>query len=365
MQNFEYEVSLMQCHRVLPILATAFMYLGVAEAQILSQREVGGKTVMCMQSGLSSDLKDCGNRSDWYAYVFVGSIFAINSIANDEKEIQIVPEEIFSGNPEVPLNVLTSQALCLPKLAIGDRWLFYLRKEKSKPIVLDYYGNDSRPVADVQKQIATLRRLKNIGGAAILQGQVVRGNSFDGKAVANARVTATGQLGDEQYVSTTDEDGRYEFEPLLPGKYKITVEHSGTYKPDDSAIELRRGACWDLTLSRSPHARIRGHVSRSDGSPVSGLDVVLVDSGDVGYSTIQTDKSGKFEFSSLTPGQFVVGIDFPNSPDWFNGSGGGSGVAIPPASMFYPGVVSRANAKVIRLETDEKLDNIDFVVPVQ
>lgn len=355
----------MQFNCVLPILAVTLVYLGSAKAQILSPREVEGKTVMCMHSGLFSDLKDCGNRSDWYAYVFVGSISAINSIANDEKEIQIVPEEVFSGSPEIPLKVLTSQALCLPKLAIGDRWLFYLRKEKGKPIVLDYYGNDSRPVADAQEQIVTLRRLKSIGDAAILQGQVVRGNAFGGKAVAHARVTATKQLDDERYVSTTDEDGRYEFEPLLPGKYKITVTQIGNYKPDDSEIELHQGACWDLTLTRSPHARIRGHVSRPDGSPVSGLDVVLVNSDDAGYSTTQTDKSGKFEFDSLTPGQFVVGINFPNSSDWFNGSGGGSGVAIPPASMFYPGVASRANAKVIRLETDEKLNNIDFVVPVQ
>jgi hypothetical protein len=78
-------------------------------------------------------------------------------------KVQITPEEVFHGDPPTPLTVLTSQGLCLPKLAVGDRWLFSLPKEAGKPIVLDYYGNDSRPVVNAQKQIKTLRRLKTIG----------------------------------------------------------------------------------------------------------------------------------------------------------------------------------------------------------
>ena len=43
--------------------------------------------------------------------------------------------------------------------------------------------------------------------------------------------------------------------------------------------------------------------------------------------------------------------------------GAGAGVRIPPASMFYPGVANRSSALVIRLTTDEKLKDLDFVVP--
>jgi hypothetical protein len=73
-------------------------------------------------------------RSDWYAYVFVGSISAVASIEDDEKEIQIVPEEIFHGKPANPLIVKTSQAACLPKLAAGERWLFFLVKRRVSPL---------------------------------------------------------------------------------------------------------------------------------------------------------------------------------------------------------------------------------------
>src|SRR5580704_221618 len=110
-----------------------------------------------------SDLKDCDVRSDWYAYVFVGSISAISRAPKDEESLQITPEEIFHGDPPTPLAVLTSQGKCLPSLGVGDHWLFFLRKENGKPIVLDYYGNDSLPIASAKKQIETLRRLKTIG----------------------------------------------------------------------------------------------------------------------------------------------------------------------------------------------------------
>jgi len=210
--------------------------------------------VTCMHSGLMSDLNDCG-KQPWYAYIFVGYISAIKPATNDEMEIQIVPEEVFSGKPDSPLTVLTSQGLCLPKLVVGDRWLFYLRKENGKPIVLDYYGNDSRPVADTKEQIETLRRLEKIGDFGILRGQVVRGESFNGNAVPNAHVIATRQSDNKRFVAITNTEGRYEFQPLPPGNYKITVVPIGSYHPDESEIDLRPGICWDLTLTRSPKHR--------------------------------------------------------------------------------------------------------------
>src|SRR5215475_10870485 len=157
------------------VFAVVFSGLGTGAAQIDVVRRIDGKEVECLHSGLMSDLDDCGFKSDWYAYVFVGSISAIVPADKDEKNIQITPEEVFHGEPSTPLTVLTSQGLCLPKLAVGDRWLFFLRKEPGKPIVLDYYGNDSRPVADAQEQIETLRRLMTIGDFGLLRGSVMHG----------------------------------------------------------------------------------------------------------------------------------------------------------------------------------------------
>jgi hypothetical protein len=75
----------------------------------------------------------------------VGSISSVAALTNDEKTVQIHPEEIFHGSPPPSVTALTSQGACLPKLTLGSRWLFYLREVNGKPIVLDYFGNDSLP----------------------------------------------------------------------------------------------------------------------------------------------------------------------------------------------------------------------------
>jgi hypothetical protein len=201
------------------VILTAFFGFAPAVAQIDEFRKVDGKTIECLHSGLTSDLKDCDVRSDWYAYVFVGSISAITRAPKDEESLQITPEEIFHGDPPTPLAVLTSQGKCLPSLAVGDHWLFFLRKENGKPIVLDYYGNDSLPIASAEKQIETLRRLKTIGDFGILRGNVVRGPSFgDRKPVPGANVVASRSSDHAQFLTRTDADGNYEFQPLLGRK---------------------------------------------------------------------------------------------------------------------------------------------------
>lgn len=351
----------MQLCRALAAVIVALCCLGSAAAQIITIQKVGDKTVLCTRSGLSSDLTDCGLNSDWYTYVFVGSISAIATAEDDEKEIQIIPEEIFHGKPATTLMVSTSQAPCLPKLEVGDRWLFFLREEKDKPIVLDYYGNHSLPVADAQEQIETLRRLGKIGNSGIVRGHVIQGHAFDGQAVANAHVVARREPDGTQFFCISGADGRYEFQPLPPGRYEITVDPVGSFQPDDSGIGVIGGACWDLTLSRSPHARLGGHVRRSDGSPVPSVDVIIVSADDSWFVTSQADARGYFTFDSLKSGEYVVGINLPGAPSWEYGSAAGPGVAPRTASLYYGGATERSGALVITLAADEKRDDVDFI----
>jgi hypothetical protein len=219
---------------------------------MFSSKKIGDKSVQCVQSGILTDLMDCGLRPYPYDFVFVGSISAIRPVEHDELELRLVPVEVFSGKPDGPMTVLTSQGLCFPKLAVGDQWLFYLRKESGKPIVLDYYGNKSVPIANAQTLLDTLRRLQKIGEFAIVRGQVVSGKSFEGKPVRNLPVIALRKGVESRYVAVTDRMGRYEFPPLPPGRYVIQVRANEPYRPGDWAIDLSPEACWDLTPDRFP-----------------------------------------------------------------------------------------------------------------
>jgi hypothetical protein len=355
----------MHRQRVLAVAIVLLSCVRPARPEIIEIKKVGDRTIMCTHTGLTSDLKDCGVRSDWYTYVFVGSITEIKPAGKDENNIQIVPEEVFEGGPPTPLTVVTSQGLCLPEMAVGDRWLFFLRKQQGKPIVLDYYGNDSRPVASAEQQIETLRRLKTIGDRAILHGTVLhRSSDSEDKAVPNARIVARRASDNTRFVAMSDADGHYEFQPIPPGEYKLTVDPIGSFRPDDSEIDVSRGACWDLTLGRSPHALLGGHVRHSDGSPAGQVSVLIAAEDNSWYTTLTTDDRGYFDFDSLDAGKYVVGINLPGAPSWKYGSCAGA-CDTPPASLYYPGVTTRSAALTITLVTDEKRKDIDFTVPNQ
>jgi len=335
--------------------------LGVAKAQMTSIIKNGDKTVMCQHTGLVGSSKDCGGNTDWYTYVFVGSISAMTPADKDEKRLQLHPEEIFHGNPPPSVIIYTSQALCLPKLAVGDRWLFYLRKETDKPIILDYFANDSLRAAEADQQIKTLRRLETIGDRGVVRGDVIRGKGTQWKPVGDARVVAHRAAGNLRFVTSTDSTGHFEFALLPPGTYQITMHPIGSFRPDGVSLDVSRGSCWEVALTQYPHAHIGGYVRYPDGSPAVGAQALLISVDGSQWSTLQVASNGYFSYDALDAGRYVIGIRLtrPPSPD------ASSSGAPPPASLYYPGVQSRSAAVPIKLRTDEHRDNVDFTVPRQ
>jgi Carboxypeptidase regulatory-like domain len=347
------------------IVTVGLCCCSITVGQIMSSKQVDGKRFQCMHTGLSSDMNDCGTQSDWYPYVFVGTISAATPAKDGEKELQIVPDEIFKGRPTNPLIVRTSQGACFPELNVGDHWLFYLRE--GNPIVLDFYGNISRPVTDAQERVETLRRLETIGDNGILRGRVRQGPFGQGEAVSNAHVIAHRATDDAQFVATTDAEGRYEFQPLPPGKYRLSMDPIKSFRADDTSVDVKGHQCWDLTLSRAPHAHLGGHVQRSDGSPAAQVSVLLTDEDGSWFETMISDAHGDFHRELLSSGRYVIGINLPGEPTWKpSGCAGTPGACVvPKASLYYPNMRNRADALVISLATDETRDDIDFTIPAQ
>jgi len=352
----------MKIDSAVALLGLALFPLVAVAAEVYDFKVVGGKEIMCMHTGLTSDLHDCGVKSDWYTYVFVGSIASITPLKEGdggEFQLQITPVEVFHGQPPTPLIVKTSRGLCFPELVIGDHWLFFLRKEKEEPIVLDYYGNDSRPVADAGQEIETLRRLKAIGHAGILRGQVLAGPWYAKKPVAKTQVIARRTSDHRQFLATTSEDGHYEFNPLPPGDYDLIARESGLKRLIEGP-SLTPGSCWDLTVAIPPKGQISGHVRHRDGAPFAHATVLIINLDTTSWSASETDESGHFDRSELEPGHYVIGM-FDFRPDLL---GRHFDDSPPPAvSLYYPGVKKRADAKVITVTDDGKRNYASFVVP--
>jgi len=339
----------------------------VAHAQILETKTVNGKEIMCARSGLSSSLKDCGPGGDVYTYVFTGTIASIAPIPNsDEETLQLVPDEVFVGQPPTPLTVQTEQALCaLTPIHVGDRWLFRIYKGQKKSLVIGLYTGSSGSITNayIQREVATYRRLKTIGSLGLLQGSVFHGEYIESATIPNALVTAANPRSGISFTTTTDAEGHYEFQPLTPGRYNLTVAPIGAYKADRSYANVEAGVCWDVSLDREAHGEISGRILRANGSPATNIDLVIIDADNTGYTTLQTDGDGRFDSYAYPPGKYILGVNFPPNPTWFNGSGAGADLKLPPASWFYPGVQDRSHATILTLNPDQKLTNINITLP--
>jgi len=147
-------------------------------------------------------------------------------------------------------------------------------------------------------------------------GAVIDGN---GNPVAGARVrahTLAGFDGDIYAMAeppqpaVTDKNGRFEFTGLPEGYVYLACQgewHTDTmYEPFPAPAD-------DVRLMAIRTGTIRGRLVDSHGSPVQKVDVTVVRRGDCAGrrrgNMTTTGEGGLFEWSSVPPGEYIVGTD--------------------------------------------------------
>src|SRR5215470_2257263 len=345
----------MKIHAVwIPLLGLVFF--GIARP-LCSQ--VKGQTVSCGRSDALRRLGEaCGLDAD-DGYIFTGTVLSSIDISDTEKRLQVAPHEMFRGVPASELTVVTEQDDCLPDLRVGEEWLFYLqRDEKTHSLVLPF-GSLSKPTAEGQEEISTLRRTIAMSDSGLIIGYVSRDDSDGDKStttepVASQKVTAIRESDGAQYSAISDSDGNYEFEPLPIGSYTLSANtRPGLWAPDWGAT-IRPRSCHAYEFELRTDGRISGHVRAADGKPLAEqlwVDVVSEDGGrgDSAY----VDDEGRFEARGLEPGRYVIGMGInaqPNTAEWR-------------ARVYYPGVRSKDEATVVELGNAERRSGVDFKIP--
>jgi hypothetical protein len=319
---------------------------------------------------------DCGLDKLNNAYVFVGTISAVHPAPAKEKYVEIVPNEVFLGDPGHSITALTSQGSCFEHLEPGQQWLFSLRDADGK-VLLVYNDLSNAPVSEMSSYLETLRRLKNLVGTGLLRGRVVRelfASSSDGddgnkkedaNVVSGARISAVRESDQATFYTVSGKDGSYEFQPLPVGDYEVDVNPIGGFHPVGSFADIKEGECRVLILYNSSEAHVSGHVRWPDGKPAVKAEVLIIDA-DGSRVNIQTiNEEGGFNFSEAEPGSYIIGARRPGAPELKFGGCGSAGCADNlPADIYYFGnTVMRKAALVIKLGVDERRDDVEIVLP--
>ena len=324
----------------------------------------------------------CGTKR--YTRVFAGTVRSAVDVSETETRLELIPDEVFLGDMS-ELTATVNQA-CLPEnepeIKAGDKWLFYVRPKRdfdheSRQVITDglevSWDSPSKPESEAEDDIATLRHLAGLTDKGILSGSVVRigatVDTLNPTAVPNHRVVATSvQLGTE-YTSFTNVNGHFELE-LPPGSYDVTASTKQGLRDAEpfipNPIEVEYGfsgnahvgprGCTAMAFRLLVDGKLAGRVTTTDGRPASFAKVAIVPISPVHPQfTVDADENGYFEVSGRQPGQYVVGVGMLapfGSAEW-------------QSRVYYPGVRTREEAKVIELGDGEWRTDINFKLPAQ
>jgi len=218
---------------------------------------------------------------------------------------------------------------------------------------------------------------------ASLQGSVIKDPGGEPLKKAIVELIAENQEEAANYSATSDPEGQFKIDGIVPGRYKIFVEHPGFLEVDAKhkrsqglSLSLNAGQeMKDLVLRMQPGAVILGRVLDEDGDPMANAQVTVSQrrffSGrlrlDAAGGT-QTNDLGEYRIGSLMSGKYYVTANPPVNFESLvpeqkrSGEQGSRAAEMSYVSTYYPGTTDRAQAGTVELRPgDETPVNFSLV----
>ena len=192
--------------------------------------------------------------------------------------------------------------------------------------------------------------------------------------LTGTEVTLHGPMGAQQaseQSTSTDGEGRYVFNNLLPGRYVIDASHRGYVLRDHAGPGGFRSR-WrallsgqqidDLVVALLPGAVIAGHVANEQGQPLPGASIHAMrvsyprgtrELEDVAQTS--TSLAGEYRFTGLTPGNYFLRAAYTPKLEARPGS---SRLAYVP--ICYPGTIDFSACLPLALRAGEEAAGIDL-----
>jgi hypothetical protein len=174
----------------------------------------------------------------------------------------------------------------------------------------------------------------------------------------------------------TAQDGRFLFDNLPPGSYRMNVQKTGfapAIEPGRApAVQVNAGQTTTIDLHLQKGGVIVGRIVDGSGEPVADVRIMAMRRLTVNApgatprllpapgATQQTNDVGEFRLAGLAPGEYYVAA-MPRSGGPFGGP------SVTPASngtatttTFYPGTTDQIAAQAITVAAGETVNNVVF-----
>lgn len=339
-----------------------------------------GSAYGCSCAGGASPCQDYGRSSA----VFIGTPIAVRTVEPKpgrgpesaeywlRRIFKFSIEQSFLGVQPGELEIGTGMGGgdCGYDFKLGQRYVVYAYKNEKSNQLATGICSRTAPYEKADEDIQFLHTLSSHSPGVTISGEVKR-RLHD---VAKGDSKVVGPLADlnlvvesdgERREIRTDAAGRYTLSGLRPGKYKVTLrlpDELFVYKAEEEITVADRG-CATVSYQVKDNGRVSGKVLDPEGQPAKGVILALMDANhadpkkDWG-ALEQVDDEGRFSFSGLPPGRYLLAVNlsrFPRPNEPTN--------AYP--RTYYPGVTDVSKAEVITLGAGESLSDIDLRLPTR
>jgi protocatechuate 3,4-dioxygenase beta subunit len=218
--------------------------------------------------------------------------------------------------------------------------------------------------------------------AASIAGTVVKEPGSQPLKKVLVQVVAENQKEGGNYTASTDADGHFRIENVVPGRYRIFIERAGFVgvnehglKSDVNVFTVQAGQpVEDLLFRMLPTAVISGRITDEDGDPMSGVRVVA-QKKKPGKSTREsvgtegTNDLGEYRIAGLFPGQYwIVAMPPPDFRDYEKQEKWSAGEAQPDTryvNTYYPGTYDAMLASAVTLKAGDEMPVNFTLVPAR
>jgi hypothetical protein len=223
--------------------------------------------------------------------------------------------------------------------------------------------------------------------ASSIAGMVVKEPGSQPLKKALVQVIAEEQKQGGNYTASTDADGHFHIESVVPGRYRLFLEKTGFVevngrglKADANVFTIQAGQpLEDLLFRMLSTAIISGRFTDEDGDPMSGVRIIAQKKkpGKATRESVGTDATndlGEYRLSGLFPGQYwIVAMPPPDSRDYEQqpkkSSHGDNQAESQPdnryLTTYYPGTYDAKQASAVTLKAGEETPINFTLVPAR